>query len=158
PGSFIDLNHPEGRLGDSYFRGSGTSEATALTAGAIALILDKYPNMSPDDVKQFIAGGADPIAGFDRSTQGSGELDLFNLLDDPAVSGATQNFDASTGLGTIEGSRGSDHIVANNVVLKGEVDIFGTTVDTGVLAALEAQGNSWSGGLWNGNSWSGNSW
>src|SRR5262249_20464744 len=32
PGSFVDLEHPEGRLGTLYFRGSGTSEATAVTA------------------------------------------------------------------------------------------------------------------------------
>jgi serine protease AprX len=43
PGSYLDLNHPEGRLGDRYFRGSGTSEATAITSGTAALILSMYP-------------------------------------------------------------------------------------------------------------------
>jgi serine protease AprX len=158
PGSFIDLNHPEGRLGDSYFRGSGTSEAAALAAGAIALILQRYPDMTPDDVKAFLAKGADALAGFDSSAQGAGEIDLFNLLDDPPITGAQQDFPPGTGLGTIEGSRGSDHLMANGVVLKGEEDIFGAPIDTAALALSEAAQASWNGGMWNGNTWSGNTW
>jgi serine protease AprX len=158
PGSFIDLNHPEGRLGDLYFRGSGTSESTALTAGAIALILQHYPDMSPDDVKAFIESGADKLPGFDSSVQGAGELDLFNLLSTQPPSGTSQGFAASTGTGTIEGSRGSDHLVANGVTLQGEKDIFGAPVSTSTLATAEAAGNTWSGGTWNGNTWSGNTW
>jgi serine protease AprX len=158
PGSFIDANHPEGRLDGLYFRGSGTSEATAITAGAIALILQRYPGMTPNDVKAFIQSGADKLPGFDSSVQGSGELDLFGLLNAPAPSGTTQSFAASTGTGTIEGSRGSEHLVSNGVTLQGEKDIFGAPINTTTLAAAEATGNSWSGGTWNGNSWSGNSW
>ena len=39
PGGYIDLSHPEGILNDRYFRGSGTSEAAAITSGAVALLL-----------------------------------------------------------------------------------------------------------------------
>ena len=158
PGSFIDLNHPEGRLGDSYFRGSGTSQATALTAGIVALILQRYPDMTPDDVKAFLASGADKIQGIPDSAQGAGAIDLVDLLDAPAVTGAGQTFPFSTGTGTIEGARGSDHLTANNVELSGEQDIFGAKVDTTALAAAEAAQTSWNGGVWNGNTWSGNSW
>ena len=60
-----------------YFRGSGTSEATALTAGAIALILDKYPQMTPDQVKAFIGGRRAQDRGASTTTaQGAGEIDL----------------------------------------------------------------------------------
>jgi serine protease AprX len=157
-GSYLDLNHPEGRLSDVYFRGSGTSQATALMAGTIALILQKYPDMTPADVKAFLQAGADKIAGIPDSAQGAGEVDLFNLLDDAALKGTTVPYAASTGTGTIEGSRGTEHLIANNVVLDGEKDIFGAPIDTTSLAAAEATQSSWNGGIWNGNSWSGNSW
>ena len=54
PNSFIDARHPEGLLGTRYFRGSGTSEAAAVTSGTVALVLQKYPQMTPDQVKGFL--------------------------------------------------------------------------------------------------------
>jgi serine protease AprX len=36
PGSTVDLANPAARLGDAYFRGSGTSMSTARVAGAAA--------------------------------------------------------------------------------------------------------------------------
>jgi serine protease AprX len=46
--SWIDAHHPEGVISDRYFRGSGTSQAAAVTSGAIALILDRFPSLTPD--------------------------------------------------------------------------------------------------------------
>ena len=48
PNSYIDANHPEGLLGDRYFRGSGTSQAAAIMSGAAALVLQKYPSATPE--------------------------------------------------------------------------------------------------------------
>jgi serine protease AprX len=158
PNSFIDVNHPEGFLSDRYFRGSGTSEATAITSGAIALLLQKYPSMSPDVVKKFLTSNAFKIAGADTQAQGAGEFQLASMLTKSPPPSAAQNAKPSNGLGSIEASRGQDHLTWNGVSLSGEEDIFGQTIDTHALAAAEAAGNSWSGGTWNGNTWSGNSW
>jgi serine protease AprX len=65
---------------------------------------------------------------------------------------------ASTGIGSLELSRGTDHLTDDGVILTGEQDIFGHAFDAAAMAVLEAACNSWSGGVWNGNSWSGNSW
>ena len=54
PGSYIDQTNPSAALGDRYFRGSGTSEATAITSGAVALLLQKYPKLTPDQVKEYL--------------------------------------------------------------------------------------------------------
>ena len=54
PNSFIDAGHSEGLLGTRYFRGTGTSEAAAVTSGTVALVLQKYPKMTPDQVKGFL--------------------------------------------------------------------------------------------------------
>jgi serine protease AprX len=60
PGSTVDVTHPEGRVGDVYFRGSGTSMSTALVSGVAALLLAHHPAATPDDVKgALIDGGTD---------------------------------------------------------------------------------------------------
>ena len=76
----------------------------------------------------------------------------------PQWSYTGQRFTNATGTGSLERSRGQDHLTRNGVVLTGERDIFGKPVDTSALAAAEAAGSSWSGGNWNGSSWSGSSW
>ncbi len=47
---------PRAVLGTRFFRGSGTSEAAAVTSGTVALVLQKYPDMTPDQVKGFSEG------------------------------------------------------------------------------------------------------
>jgi len=160
PGSYIDQNYPGGALGDQYFRGSGTSEATAFTTGAVALLLQKYPQATPDQVKAMLIASSDKLHSFNWKDAGSGELDLNALLTAPLPSplNAAQSQIPSTGTGSLEAARGSDHLTLNGVVLQGEQDIFGNPFNSTQMAALEAAGSSWSGGRWNGSSWSGNSW
>ena len=289
-GGYIDQNHPEGILNDRYFRGSGTSEAAAITSGTVALLLSKYPDLTPDEVKWMLKDTAQTIGGWDAHYQGDGALNLpalaakadpngsgnfcalpfsgtaanlevpmgstctlnpgatvtgdvkvdpggtlidlgANLKDihsDRALSvtvtggsishdlviqntyGAVavqnvrvannlkvnnnpgtvsvtgtssgagyqvqnngaqapslsslpngpnaQTFSNGNGNGSIESSRGGDHISLNGVALTGNQDIFGNPINTGALAAAQASGSSWSGGTWNGSSWSGSSW
>jgi serine protease AprX len=159
PNSWIDVNHPEGVLDGQYFRGSGTSEATAIVSGAVALLLEKYPTMTPDLVKRFFQTNAVKLASYDTQAQGAGEIRLGQMLNaTPQWSYTGQSFSAATGSGKLELARGSDHLTRDGVTLSGEQDIFGKTVSTRSLASLEAKGSSWSGGTWNGSSWSGSSW
>ncbi|MDH4340354.1 MAG: S8 family serine peptidase, partial [Thermoleophilia bacterium] len=158
PNSFLDQNHPEGRLGDRFFRGSGTSQSAAITSGAIALILQKNPRYTPDQVKSLLGVSASKLVGITDKLQGAGEIDLTAALTASIPKKYAQSFTASTGTGLLEGSRGTDHVTDDGVLLQGEIDIFGHAFNSSAMAALEAAGNSWSGGTWNGNSWSGNSW
>jgi len=66
PGSTVDVTHPEGRVDSVYFRGTGTSMSTALTAGAAALLISDHPAATPDDVKGALVDGATRIAGDGR--------------------------------------------------------------------------------------------
>lgn len=158
PNSFIDVNHPEGYLDDLYFRGSGTSQSAALVSGAAALILQKFPNATPDQVKQLLTNSATYLSGQKSQAQGDGELNLTAALTMSLPSVGSANFD-DKGNGSLEQARGSDHLVApDGSVLTGEQDIFGKPFDSSAMAALEASASSWSGGTWNASSWSGSSW
>ncbi len=155
-GSYIDQNHPEGVIDSRYFRGTGTSEATAITSGVVALILQKYPNLTPDQVKHFIASNGVLIPNASKA-QGAGEISLTKLAAaKPAA--YTQSFTNGKGNGSVELSRGTDHISTNGVELTGEQDIFGHAFDSGAIATAEGSASSWSGGMWNGNLWAGSSW
>ncbi len=158
PNSWLDAHHPEARLGDLYFRGSGTSQAAAITSGAVALVLQKYPSLSPDGVKRFLEENTDELRGFDEEAQGEGQLRLAPMLRKTPPFSETQRFPNARGGGSLERARGLDHLTRDGVVLTGERDIFGRRFDSRAHAAAEAAGSSWSGGIWNGSSWSGSSW
>jgi serine protease AprX len=159
PGSTIDTVYgATGRLGDRFFRGSGTSEAAALMSGAAALVLAQRPDLTPDQVKQLLTSTADrlPRAGH---KQGAGLVDAYDAAfggrPGPAVQ---QDFRPSTGTGSLEASRGTVHVSAGRSTLRGEYDAHGNPVDTGDLAGLEAAGASWAGASWAAASWAAASW
>ncbi|HET7128555.1 MAG TPA: S8 family serine peptidase [Gaiellaceae bacterium] len=158
PNSFIDVNHPEGYLDDRYFRGSGTSQSAALVSGAAALVLQRYPDATPDQVKQLLMGTATYLRDQKSQAQGGGELNLTAALAAPLPSASSALLD-DRGTGSLEQARGSDHLTApDGTVLSGEQDIFGKPFDSAAMAALEASASSWSGGMWNASTWSGSSW
>ena len=64
-----------------YTSKSGTSMATPLVSGAIALLLEKHPEMSNRDVKLHLRERAVDI-GLPRNQQGWGMLDIERLLAD----------------------------------------------------------------------------
>jgi serine protease AprX len=70
PGSTIDLANPAARVGDRYFRGSGSSMSTAVVAGAAALVAAAHPDWGPDAIKAALTGTATPLG------QGARALDL----------------------------------------------------------------------------------
>jgi serine protease AprX len=157
PNSYLDATHPEGQIDDRYFRGSGTSEATAIVSGAAALIAQKYPKITPDLAKSLLRSTAFRLPGVGIGWQGSGTLRMGDALT-ARPSPLVQMFPGSTGTGSLELARGTDHLTMNDVVLQGEQDIFGHAFDSAQMAALEEAGSSWSGGTWNGSPWTGESW
>lgn len=63
-----------------YAQMSGTSVATPIVAGSCALLLQKYPNLSPFEVKNKLLSSCIKIFG-DRNTQGVGYLDVAKLIE-----------------------------------------------------------------------------
>jgi len=80
PGSTVDLANPAAQVGDRYFRGSGTSMATAVVAGAAAVVAAAHPDWGPDRVKAALIGTADPLPRPAPAASGAGALDLEGAL------------------------------------------------------------------------------
>jgi hypothetical protein len=58
---------------------SGTSMSCPHVVGSIALLLQKYPNFSPEDVKDSLITSAINL-NYDRATQGYGRLNVLNSI------------------------------------------------------------------------------
>ncbi len=165
PGSYSDRAHPEGLVsGDDdqrFFRGSGTSQATAVVSGAVALMLQQRPDLTPDQVKHLLLSTADPLAEPDP-VQGAGVLDIDEAVvaAAPSPAEAAQSWPAAEGTGTLEGSRGESHVVdpTDGAVLDGEIDAMGSPWDARSWRTATAAGAAWSGGEWNGRTWAGSDW
>ena len=62
-----------------YFPLSGTSMATPIVTGAIALLLEKYKDLSPNDVKLMIKKCCNTLS-LPKNQQGWGLIDVNKLL------------------------------------------------------------------------------
>jgi len=66
PGSTLDTLYPDRVVaadnGATYFYLTGTSMATGLVSGAAALLLERQPNLSPDQVKALLVGNTQQFA------------------------------------------------------------------------------------------------
>jgi serine protease AprX len=159
PGSFIDQTYgASGAVTGGYMRGSGTSQAAAVVSGAVALVLQQHPTWTNNQVKALLVNTASKLkVGLQTdAAQGKGTLNLTSALGVTNVA-AAQAATNSTGAGSLEGARGSAHLVDNGVVLNGEKDIFGDAISTATLASRRTAGTAWTGGTWNGRMWSGSS-
>jgi serine protease AprX len=83
PGCLLAAEHPDhvvsvNKGGNGYFRMSGTSMASAVTAGAVALLLQDEPDLNPDQVKYRLMATA---RRFDTPKRvGSGYLDIYEAV------------------------------------------------------------------------------
>jgi serine protease AprX len=163
PGSYIDHRYASvGVVGDRFQRGSGTSQSTAITTGAAALLLQKNPLATPDQLKRMLTSTAVQLNNVSDASQGNGEISLVKRQNENVMAvdseAARLRFAPSTGAGSLELARGTSHLTSGGVTLTGEKDIFGASFNSAAIAKAEAAGNAWTGGVFNGNAWTGNSW
>ena len=78
-------------LGIGYFRGSGTSESAAIVSGAAALVLQKHPEATPDQVKTFLVTTAQDLVAKAQAI-GGGELQIDLAASLLGMSGANQQW------------------------------------------------------------------
>ncbi|MCP8617314.1 S8 family peptidase [Salirhabdus salicampi] len=80
PGSYIDKLQKGNRVEDDYFQMSGTSMATPICAGIVALALQNDPSLTPDEVKQLLKDGASPWRNRDPNVYGAGFINGENFI------------------------------------------------------------------------------
>ena len=113
-GSALDLLYPDRVVvlpnGSTYLRLSGTSMATPVVAGAVALLLQRRPNLSPDQVKALLVGATQPygqdsgVSLPDPIADGSGLLDVRSAIQSDAgtSSGSVANTVLANGLDGVQ--------------------------------------------------------
>lgn len=63
------------RAGAGYIKMSGTSMAAPYVAGAVAILLERYPDLTPAEVKRALMETADDI-GYPATEQGAGLINI----------------------------------------------------------------------------------
>jgi serine protease AprX len=153
PGSYIDTNYPSARVGDRFFKGSGTSQAAAVVSGAVALILQKYPTATPRLIRFGLRASGTTLPKV--TTVPYGEMNLATIFTSGLpVTAGTLPFPSGTG--ALQAARGTSIVTfgPEKTPLTGEKDIFGAFSTTAWAAASKA-GTSWNGGSWMGHQWTG---
>jgi serine protease AprX len=160
PGSYADVNYASARVGSTprFFKGSGTSQSAAVVSGAAALLIQQRPAITPDQLKKLLMQTATPVPLASARCQGAGMVDLKYSASTPTVAESTQTSPLATGLGTLQGARGTNVLSDGTVALSGEMDIFGTPWNPADWTGKSWSESSWTGGTWNGKSWSGSEW
>ena len=137
-GSMADVESPTARVGDDLFLGSGTSQSAAVVSGIAARLLERFPTLTPDQVKATLVASAVSSRVADSAAVGHGVVDGSAALASPFFTSGSQSHDSADPLGLIGGY---------------ESDWTGGSWGGGYWG-----GGSWGGGSWGGGSWGGGSW
>jgi serine protease AprX len=84
PRYFFDIIFGKSGLEIHYVSLSGTSMATPLCCSAVALLLEKNPALTPDQVKAAVIKACIDM-GYDKNTQGNGCLNIMKLLKSDSI-------------------------------------------------------------------------
>ena len=158
PNSVLAQQNPGAVFGNRYLRGSGTSQAAAVTSGAVADLLSARPDLTPDQVKYLLTSTAVQVNTSNDLFDGEGVIRLPAALRTAVYRPMRQFLRPSAGNGSLEAARGNNHVSLGGVMLTGEQDIFGHPWDAAAIAAAEENGTAWDGGTFNGSTWSGSTW
>ncbi|CAN5774847.1 N/A [soil metagenome] len=137
PGSYLATTYPDATCVDGdgalLLRGSGTSQSAAVVSGAVAVLLEQRPDLTPDQVKHLLTSTAVPLAS-NTSQTGHGRLDLGAALaaDSPGSTAAQ--------LHARSGARS------------------GAPWSGATWSGATWSGATWSGATWSGATWSGATW
>ena len=156
-GSRSDERNQVGRVGDTMVRASGTSQAAAVVSGAAALLLSARPGLNPDQVKHVLMASAVSPDGDDVELVGAGYLRVHAALGWMDL-GLPQTWQPATGLGTLDGARGSVRVLRDGIVLEGEFDIFGSSWSGSRWTQDAWSGSRWTGSRWTEAAWTGSRW
>jgi subtilisin family serine protease len=95
PGSYLDELFPDrvvtAKSGADYFRLTGTSMSTGVVSGVVALMLERTPSLTPDEVKAILVATVQPYGQEsktplpDPSADGAGLVDAWTAVKSGSV-------------------------------------------------------------------------
>lgn len=166
PGSQVDTSYPQARVGTAYFRGSGTSMATAVTSGVVAAALAANPTLRPDTIKDLFVGTTYDVAGLSRAAGGgAGGLDAAAVLKSAGRWRSSQATQQNTADAAAVGKDAAQWAAFNKAVLDGKADVAAAKWKklspasqawaTRAWAALDPAARAWASDDWAARAWAG---
>ena len=158
PNSTIDAFRPAARVDESYFKGTGSSQAAAVVSGIAALMFEADPTLTPDVAKAALVGTTTPELAGQRGA-GSGlvnaaaavsAVEAGSFRDAPANQGLTR----STGTGSLHESRGSYRVWTDwgsdgtLDLVDNERDVLGAPWDAAGWASTPWTAAAWAASPW----------
>lgn len=138
PDSVVARQNPSARAAGALWRGTGTSQATAIASGAAALLLQQHPGATPAQVKASLRTSARDLPG---TRDGQGLLDPTSKLVSGPDGAALDGSGDLTGEGSFDASSWN-----------------ASSWSASSWSASSWSGASWSGARWNGERWVASSW
>ena len=80
PGSYLPVSYPELQVPGGYLELSGTSMSAAMVSGAVALLLETNPALTPRQVKAALQLTASPVANAGLIAAGAGSINVVSAL------------------------------------------------------------------------------
>ncbi|HJR18975.1 MAG TPA: S8 family peptidase [Actinomycetota bacterium] len=160
PGSEIDTRFPN-YIDGAYRKGSGTSMSAAVVSGTAALMIQRNPSWTPNRVKYALVNTARQSASNDPMAVGSGVVDAYEAAFDAPSGTANAGLDRSSGLGSLDLSRGTVRVQADDVpptLISGLLTLQLLLFDPVSYIGLPWTPLTWSLSQWNGAAWYGAAW
>jgi serine protease AprX len=146
PGSTLDEEYPAARVGDGFFRGSGTSQSAAVVSGLAARLLGQRPELTNDQLKALLRAGAVDLAD-PPSADGAGRVDLARSEALATPGPSVQRWPIATPDLRKLFKRGNR-----------EMDTGATNWNGRRWSGMKWSGRRWSGMKWSGMKWNGMKW
>jgi len=138
PDARLSVDHPTHFVTPNYFRMSGTSMAAPVVTGAVALLIQNEPYLTPDQVKYRLMATANTNwQGYDPAKAGAGYLDAYNAIFSPTTDSSNYG------------------LLASELLWNGEDQISWGTV---TWNSVSWNSVSWNSVSWNSVSWNSVSW
>ena len=146
PGSTLDEEYPAARVGDAFFRGSGTSQSAAVVSGIAARLLGQRPGLTNDQLKVLLRAGAVDLAD-PPAADGAGRVDLARSEALATPGPSVQRWPVATPDLRKLFKRGNR-----------EMDTGATNWNGRRWSGMKWSGRRWSGMKWSGMKWNGMKW
>jgi serine protease AprX len=158
-GSTVEANFPNAIIGNTYFKGSGTSFSSAIVAGTAALVVQKMWSLNPNQIKYRLMNTAKGVSGATAMQQGTGSIDAFNAVVSTDTTSANQGVAPAVGGGSLQGSSGTScYRDANGACLSDADLIAASGFNTAAFYGSPWGGSAWNGSAWNGSAWNQSQW